>query len=90
MVAEGAIGEGERLALIPHAAVISCANSARVLGLVREDARLRGQLARCSSWVPLLLALLGECALKVASTHSLTHSLIQGEMWYILPLHFGP
>ena len=66
MVARGDIASGERLALIPREALLTCANS-RVSEAVDRDREFQKQLPAMSSWVPLLLAMLAEYDQKVCA-----------------------
>lgn len=61
VLATGAIREGECVAMIPRAAVLSCNNST-IADLVREDDALNQDST--SSWVPLLLSLSAEYSKK--------------------------
>lgn len=64
VVATGDIASGERLALIPRAALLTCTNS-RVKEAVDGDREFQKQLPNISSWVPLLVAMLAEYDQKV-------------------------
>ena len=67
VIATGDIASGERLALIPREALLTCANS-RVKVAVGRDREFQKQLPGTSSWVPLLVAMLAEYDQKVCVT----------------------
>lgn len=60
VVAKEAIRKGECVALIPRAALLSCANSN-----IKDHVKADKKLQQASSWIPLLLALATEYSYKV-------------------------
>ena len=67
----GDIRQGEQLALIPRTALLNCTNSS-VHGVFEGDQHIQRQLSDMNSWVPLLLALMGEYAQKVGGDSLVT------------------
>ena len=59
MVATREIAAGERLAVIPRSALLSCSGGS-MSDVVASDSRLQQQLSGLSSWLPLLITLMAE------------------------------
>ena len=64
VVAKEAIYPGEILAHIPRTAILTASTSC-VSHVIKSDNDLCSHLPNTSSWVPLLIALIGEYAQKV-------------------------
>ena len=75
VVATEEIAEGEMIAYIPRAALLTCANSAAVRRRLLQDDVIAEDLDNVSSWVPLLVAMLAEYGQEVTlgDVHTHTH-----------------
>lgn len=62
-MADGDIARGECLAVIPRRTLLSCANT-DIADLVSQEKEVMDPST--SSWIPLLIALAGECTKKVS------------------------
>lgn len=64
VVATETIAPGETIACIPRSAILT-SSTCNIKDLIKNDDKLISSVLSSSSWVPLLIALIGEYSLKV-------------------------